>query len=209
MFRLLIAGATGLVGAKTLKLALEDPRVLEVVAISRRPIAAHPKLKNIVLDFDKLSSYADWPNVDGAICALGTTKKQSKSDEDYRKIDIEYPSIIASIARKNGARSFSIVSSVGASIESPFSYLKRKGIVEEKLAEMGFSSLTIIRPSFIIGEREKPRSMESLSYFFFRFIEPILPNRLHSISAEQIAKALLESVIIAQPGVIIREYGAI
>ena len=54
MSRLLLAGATGLVGHATLERALASTRVAQVVAPTRRPLAPHPKLLNPVVDFDTL-----------------------------------------------------------------------------------------------------------------------------------------------------------
>ena len=73
MTRLLLAGATGLIGSGVLKLLLGDERVTQVVAPTRRPLAPHPKLLNPIADSTPLPLDAAWWAVDGAICALGTT----------------------------------------------------------------------------------------------------------------------------------------
>src|SRR5258708_2739636 len=113
MFKLLVVGATGLVGGEVLKLALEDARVSQVIAITRRPVAVHPKLENHVVDFDALPPDAPWWAVNAAICALGTTTRQTQSKKEYRKIDIDYPVAIARLVHSNGAQSFGHVSSMG------------------------------------------------------------------------------------------------
>ena len=48
--KLLLAGATGLVGRHVLRLALADARVTTVVALARKPLPAHPKL---IAPFDR------------------------------------------------------------------------------------------------------------------------------------------------------------
>ena len=50
----LIIGASGQVGQALLQLALQDPTIVQVVAPSRNPLPPHPKLKNPIVDFDKL-----------------------------------------------------------------------------------------------------------------------------------------------------------
>lgn len=205
MFRLLIIGATGLVGGKALSLALRDSRVTSVVVISRRPITAHPKLENHVVDFDALPRDAPYWNVDAALCALGTTKREATSKAAYDKVDVDYPRAIAELVKKHGARSFALVSSSGASACSPFSYLSRKAHVETLLTKIGFSSLTIVRPSFIVGEREKPRRGEILVSSIMNTLDPILPKRWRPISAERIAKSMLNSVLNPKPGITIYE----
>jgi len=205
MFKLLIVGATGLVGGEALKLALQDKRVSHVVAISRRPIPSHPKLENHVVDFNALPEDAAWWNVDAAICALGTTKRKTKSSKEYHKIDVEYPVSIAKIVRTKGAKSFAVVSSTGASLHSPSSYLRMKGEVENELSKIGFFSLTIVRPSFISGIRQETRPMENAFSSLFNLIDPIIPKRWRAVSGHRIAQALLESVIEPKAGVVIRE----
>lgn len=205
MLKLLIVGATGLVGGKALKLALEDARVSSVVVLSRRPVKPHPKLENYVTDFDALPLDAPFWKVDAALCALGTTRRENSSKSQYYKIDVEYPSVIAAQVKKHGATSFVLVSSLGASLKSPFSYLKMKGEAEAKLEKIGFKSLTIVRPSFIAGEREKPRTMENCLFSIFRVLDPLMPKRLRAVSADKIAKAMLESVVMPKPGVTIKE----
>ncbi|MFZ3485518.1 hypothetical protein [Sphingomonas sp. 3-13AW] len=69
MSTLLIAGATGLVGRHALALALADKRIDHVVALTRRPIAPHPKQRNVVADFAHLPTDAVWWNVNGVISA--------------------------------------------------------------------------------------------------------------------------------------------
>ena len=102
MTRLLIAGATGLVGRHVLAQALVDPRVVQVVAPSRRALAPHPKLKNPLVDFDALPQQADWWRVDAVVCALGTTIRQAGSQEAFRRVDVDYVLAIAGHARNAG-----------------------------------------------------------------------------------------------------------
>ncbi len=61
---LLLVGATGAVGRAVLTQALADPRVAQVVALTRRPLAAATKLANVVADFDNLPADAPWWKVD-------------------------------------------------------------------------------------------------------------------------------------------------
>jgi uncharacterized protein YbjT (DUF2867 family) len=58
--KLLLVGATGLVGRHVLDLALGDPRFSTVVAPTRRLLSAHPKLSNPQIDFDNPPTDANW-----------------------------------------------------------------------------------------------------------------------------------------------------
>ena len=68
MSRVLLCGATGLVGREVLRMALADATVTQVVAPTRRPLPPHPKLVNPVVDFEQLPTDAAWWQADAAIC---------------------------------------------------------------------------------------------------------------------------------------------
>jgi uncharacterized protein YbjT (DUF2867 family) len=200
MTRLLIAGATGLVGRRVLDLALADQRVSRVIALTRRPIAPHAKLENVVLDFASMPDRADWWSVDGVVSALGTTRAITKSPSDYRTIDFDYPLAIARHARAHGATRFALVSSLGADPRSRFVYTRTKGELEQALGALGFPSLTILRPSVLDGQRDRQRVDERTAATLFRILAPILPRPWRISPAGVVAAAALEGAIAAAPG---------
>ncbi len=132
-------------------------------APTRRPLAAHAKLDNPLVDFDRLPAEADWWDVDGVICALGTTRAKAGSDQAFRVVDHDYPLEVARLARKHGASRFALNSSVGANARSKLLYPRTKGEVEEALKAMGFQSLTIVRPGLIGGDRDEFRLGEHVA----------------------------------------------
>src|SRR3569623_2887482 len=87
MARLLIVGATGLVGQQVVAQALADPRVSHVVALPRRAMPSRERLENVVIDFADLHRTAAWWSVDGVVCALGPTRAKTRSPAAYREID--------------------------------------------------------------------------------------------------------------------------
>ncbi|KAG1080425.1 hypothetical protein G6F40_015884 [Rhizopus arrhizus] len=90
--RVMLLGATGLVGGLALPMLLDDPRCRAVVAPSRRALTlAHPKLYAPLLQFDALPEAPDWAQVDAVICALGSTMAQAGSREAFHRIDHDYP----------------------------------------------------------------------------------------------------------------------
>jgi uncharacterized protein YbjT (DUF2867 family) len=110
----LLVGSTGVVGRHVLRLALADPRVERVIALTRRPLPAQAKLENPVVDFRHLPTDAPWWQVDAAICTLGTTIKTAGSQEAFAAIDRDLPVQVASLARQAGATRFALISSLGA-----------------------------------------------------------------------------------------------
>lgn len=201
MTRLLIVGATGLVGQHVVLQALADPRVSKVIALTRRPIPTCAKLENVVVDFADMPNEASWWSVDGVISALGTTRAQTRSGADYRTIDYEYPLAIARHARDHGAVRFALTSSLGADARSRFAYTRTKGELESELSKIGFTSLTIVRPSVLEGHRDQPRADEHMAQVIVKIMAPFLPRRLRVSPAKGVAALLIDGAIDAPSGV--------
>ena len=156
--KILILGATGLVGATALQQALADPRVDQVVAPSRRSLSPHRKLVNPVApELGSLLSDVAIGTVDAVNCAMGTTPTKAGSRGAFRHIDYELPIAFAKLAHERGAEFFALVSSPGASLSIPLYYCRVKGEAERDIASVGFKSLTIVRPGMIGGDRAEFR----------------------------------------------------
>lgn len=201
MSTVLIAGATGAVGREVLRLALaNEKQVAQVVAPTRRALSPHPRLENPLVEFDQLTGSEPWWDVDAVICALGTTIKKAGSQEAFRRVDHEYPLVVARHALMHGARSYALNSSVGADAGSKSFYLRTKGEVERDLDALGYCSYTIVRPSVIWGERQEVRLGESLAIFALTALKPVVPRRYRVVPAVRIAQALLDRALAGVPG---------
>src|SRR5690348_8832830 len=96
MKKAIIIGSTGLVGQELTELLLQDALYSEVVALVRKATGKqHPKLKEIVVDFDHLEKSKEYIRGDEAFCCLGTTMKQAGSKEAFEKVDLLYPLMFA------------------------------------------------------------------------------------------------------------------
>lgn len=206
--RLLLLGATGAVGQQVLLQALQDPRVAQVVAPTRRPLALHPKLLNPQTDFKALPLDADWWRVDAVVCALGTTIKVAGSKAAFAAVDRDLPIEAARLALQQGARSMALNSSVGASLKGNF-YLRTKAEAEAGIRGLGFQSYSIVRPSLIDAHRDEPRLGERLGLWVSKAFLPLVPPRYRPVKAEHIAQALLQAALQADPGEQIIESEAI
>ena len=201
MSRLMLVGATGLVGGHVLQQALADPRVAQVVAPTRRPLPAHPKLLNPVVDFRRLPAQADWWVVDALVCTLGTTLRQAGSQQAFYQVDHDAVLEVAYLARRHGARCMAFNSALGADAGSRVFYSRTKGETERDLQAVGFPSLTLVRPGLIGGARSEPRPLERLAVLLTDLLQPLLPRRWRVVPAESIAQHLLRAALVAQPGV--------
>lgn len=198
--KLLLVGATGLVGRHVLELALDDARVASVVAPVRRALPAHPKLSSPQVDFDRLDPEASWWNADAVICTLGTTMKVAGSQAAFRRVDHDYPLAVARLAHAHGTPTYVLNSAVGADAQSRFFYNRVKGELERALEAEGYASLTFVRPGLIGGEREEFRLGERLLVSALAWSGPLLPRRWRLNPAPQIAQALLTAALEPQPG---------
>lgn len=199
--RLILAGATGLVGRHVLARALKDPRVTHVVAPTRRPLPAHPKLDAPLVDFDAMPADAPWWRADAVICALGTTMKTAGSRDAFRRVDHDYPLAIADLARRHGTLVYVLNSAMGANAQSRVFYNRVKGELESALRTLGFPSLTLVRPGLIGGDRDERRLGETLATHLLRTLHPLLPTKWRINPAERIADALLRAALDPPAGV--------
>lgn len=201
MTRILVVGASGLVGGHVIAKALADDRITRVVAPTRRPLTAHAKLDNPLVDFDRLPADADWWAVDGVICALGTTRAKAGSDDAFRTVDYDYPLAVARLAHRHGATRFALNSSLGADAASRLLYPRTKGEIEAAIKTIGFASLTIVRPGLIGGDRAEFRLGERIAAVVLGALGPVLPRRYRISPADKIADALIEAAVAGAPGV--------
>lgn len=201
MNRVLLVGATGLVGGHVLARLVRDDRFTRIVAPVRRPIPPAAKLEAPVVDFNALPSDADWWEGETVICALGTTIRKAGSQEEFRKVDHDLPLRVATAAKKRGASCCVVVTAFGADPSSRFFYSRTKGELEEDLAKLGYRSLTFVRPGLIGGRRAEQRPLETASAIALRALGPILPRSLRINPADRIAAAIVEAAAAGKAGV--------
>ena len=195
-------GATGLVGGLVLTRLLATSEVTRVVALTRRPLdIQHPELLNPVVDFEALPEDADWWAVDAVICTLGTTMADAGSKAAFRRVDHDYPLLVARLARNAGAQSYALNSAMGANAQSSIFYNRVKGELEEALAALGYPSLALVRPGLIDGERRHKRQGEGRALAVSRLLRPVLPKRFRPSRADRIADVLVQAALHPRPGI--------
>jgi uncharacterized protein YbjT (DUF2867 family) len=199
--KLLLLGATGLVGSRTLRLALSNDVFSEVIAPTRKPLAPRNRLVNPVTSrIEELTPALTSYKPDAVVCTLGTTQAKAGSKEAFRYVDHELPIAFGKAAHTAGVETYAIVTAMGASEDSMSFYYRTKGEVERDVMEIGFRSLTICRPSLIGGERNEARRAEGAALSLARLLAPILPKKFQVNPADVIAAALLNAVIVAKTG---------
>lgn len=190
----LIIGATGATGKDLVNVLLQDPDYTEVVIFVRRTSGmAHPKLSEVLTDFDKLDKVSGQIKGDVCFSCLGTTLKAAGSKDKQWHIDYEIPLKFAGIARGNGVPGLVLLSAYGASTKSRVFYSRMKGKLEEDMVSLAFDQCIIFKPGMLLrkdtdrsGERIMARVLNFLnSLGIIRKFRP-LPT---AVLAEKLARA--------------------
>ena len=195
--RLVIVGATGMVGGYALRYALDHPAVKSATAIVRRKLdISHPKLNQVVhRDFADCSALAEaLSGQDEAVFCLGAYTG-AVSDAELRTITVDYPIEFARVlhACSPGA-AFSFLSGSGADPtgRSRMPFARYKGEAEKALFAARFPRLYTFRPAYIYPV--EPRKEPNFSYRLLRAIYPafrsLFPNQV--IRADDLARAMVD-----------------
>jgi uncharacterized protein YbjT (DUF2867 family) len=202
--RLVIVGATGMVGGYALRYALENSAVARVTSIGRRKLGIpHSKLKEVLHpDFADCSALADTlAGQDAAIFCLGTYTG-AVSDAELRKITADYTIEFARVLHSSSpGAAFSFLSGSGADPtgRSRLPFARYKGEAENALLAAGFPRVNIFRPAYIYPV--EPRKEPNFSYRLLRTIYPVFrtlfPNQV--IRADDLARAMVD-VVVSETG---------
>lgn len=198
--RLVIVGATGMVGGYALRYALAHAAVAQVTTIGRRSIGiSHPKLKDVLhQDFADCSALGEaLAGQDAAIFCLGAYTG-AVTYAELSRVTVDYPIELARVLRGSSpAAAFSFLSGSGADPtgRSRVAFARYKGKAEKALLAAGFPRLYIFRPAYIYPV--EPRREPTLGYRVLRAIYPLfrrlLPNQV--IQADDLARAMVDVVL--------------
>ena len=192
----LLFGSTGLVGGHVLNYLIQNSNYSKIKLFVRSYTGINnPKIEIIKTDFNNLNKHAEDIKGDECFFCIGTTKKKSPNKNEYQKIELDIPKKIAQIAKSNSVKSFFFVSSGYANPKSSGEYLKLKGLVEEEIKNLNFDKIGIMRPSFLLGERQEERVGEKFGIIIFKLLTPILIGsfrKMRPIQSEIVARAMIK-----------------
>ena len=198
--RLVIVGATGMVGGYALRYALEHPAVVHITSIGRRTLGiSQPKLKEVLhKNFADCSALAEaLSGQDAVVFCLGTYTG-SESDAALRTITVDYTIAFARVLRSSSpGAAFSFLSGSGADPTggSRLAFARYKGEAENALHAAEFPRLYIFRPAYVYPV--EPRKEPNVSYRLLRAIYPafqlLFPNQV--IRADDLARATVDVAI--------------
>jgi uncharacterized protein YbjT (DUF2867 family) len=201
--RAIVAGASGLVGRACLDTLLAHAAYERVTSFGRRSLGrSTPTLTERIVALDDLAGEPAEP-ADHAFCALGTTIRTAGSREAFRRVDLLMVASFAAFARRAGATTFVLVSSVGADAASANFYLRVKGEAERAAIAEGFAAVHVLRPGVLLGARAERRAGEAVAQAVMPWLGPLLAGplrRYRGIAAETVGRAMVGTALAGRAG---------
>lgn len=186
-------------GKELLLQLLSNNSFSKVTVIGRRklteklPSKLLSKLDERIVDFERLEEYASaFEGFDVGFCCLGTTRAKSGA-EGFVRVDHDYVLESATLAKRAGCKDFHLVTSQGSNKDSWFLYPQIKGLVEERVSQLGFNRLSIYRPGLLLCEREERRLLEKVLQVIIGALDRW---EILSIPTKSVAQAMLNNVFL-------------
>jgi uncharacterized protein YbjT (DUF2867 family) len=198
--KIVLFGATGMVGQGVLREALLDPEVSGVLTIGRRATGkSHPKLAEITLpdlaDYgaieDRLAGY------DACLYCLGVSSS-GMSEADYTRVTYDYTVAAAeALLRHNAGLTFVFISgaSTDSSEQGKVMWARVKGKAENAILRMPFRASYVFRPAFIrpvhgeVSQTKSYRVLYTLLSPLVPLIKLLFPRSV--TTSERVARAML------------------
>ena len=192
----LLFGSSGLIGSNLLDNLINNYNYNKIkIFVRGLPSINNSKVEVIKTDFMDLDTLKENLIGDDCFFCIGTTHKDTPDKNEYRRIEYDLPVHLAKIAKFNSINNFIYVSSIGANPKASSTYLKNKGQAEEELKKIGFSNLSIIQPSFLVGNRKAFRISEALGIPVMKFLSLFFLGgfkKYTPINVEIVVKAMIK-----------------
>lgn len=200
MRKVLITGATGMIGGLVLQECLNSPEINQVITISRRTTGIqHKKLTEVITkDFMDYSDKLDhFKNVHAAYFCIGAYTG-AVPDDEFKKITFGITKAFADALKSQSPKSiFSLLSGAGAdrTEKSRISFAKYKGMAENYLLQLDFEAVYFFRPAYIypVEKRNEPNFSYTIARWLYPLMNAIYPKG--AIRSDVLAKAIFKSGI--------------
>jgi uncharacterized protein YbjT (DUF2867 family) len=165
-FAVIILGGTGQVGGAAVAELLAIPECQEVVMVTRKPIEARSRVRNVVLD----TGAADFAvrtaalarevlsqGLASAVSCVGVGSGSMRwSEEELQRLEVGVVGAFARGCHDAGIAQFCLLSAAGSGTRSRIRYARVMGLKEETVRSVGFTRLAIFRPGIIVGNAHTP-----------------------------------------------------
>jgi uncharacterized protein YbjT (DUF2867 family) len=199
--KIIITGATGMVGEGVLLACLENPNVTEVLMVNRRHYdLKHPKLKELLVpDFFQVASFSEsLTGYDACFYCAGISSIGMK-EEEYNRITYDTTLVFANkLVQLNHAMVFNFVSGAhtDSSAKGKIMWARVKGKTENALLQLPFKGVYNFRPGFM-KPFEGQKNVKLIFKVFGLFFPTLFPAK--SLTLKQIAQAMINAVLKGYP----------
>ncbi len=193
----IIIGATGLVGqalVKQLNFTASCEKITVVVRHELEIFKTYTKVQQFVLDDFLLLNDQDVNGYSHAFSCLGSTIKKAGSKQNFWNIDYEINAHFADLFETTDTH-FILVSALGANTKSKIFYNSVKGQLEDYIQSLDLSSVSIVRPSLLLGERNEKRLLENVTQNLYKKFAHLVPSsfKYKPVTADQVAHTMVEA----------------
>jgi len=211
-FAVIIVGGTGQVGGATVAELLATAECREVVMITRKPVAAQARVRNVVLDTsaadfaDRTATLAREVLSQGpasAVSCVGVGAGSARwSEEELKRLELGVVGAFARGCHDAGIAQFCLLSAAGSSPRSRIRYARIMGMKEDTVQAVGFARLAIFRPGIIVGNAHTPAWVGLLGR--------LIPGSFGNIDQRMLARSIAAEIALhsRDAGVVIRENAA-
>lgn len=206
--KVVVFGASGMVGHGVLRACLLDDEVTEVVTVGRSPLGvAHPKLHEVAhADFTDLSAVADrLAGADACFYCLGVSTA-GHTAEVYRRVSYDFPLTAARLlAAGNPELTFTYVSGAGtdSTEQGRVAWARVKGRTENALLAMDMRAY-MFRPGWIrpmhgaVSRTRAYRVIYALTSWLYPLVHRIAPDQV--TTTELLGRSMLAVVRLEGAG---------
>ncbi len=202
--KVIVFGATGMVGQSVFRECLLDPEITHVIVVGRHPIPVnHLKVQQHVLhDMSDISSIVERiSGYDACFFGLGTSAA-GKTEHQYKLITLDLTLAIArTLSKYHPNLTFHYVSGAGTdrSEKGRSMWARIKGRTENDLLALPFQAAYMYRPGAILpyhGIRSRTRWYR-IMYSILKPLYPVLRRMKSVLTTEEFGKAM---IIVAKKG---------
>ena len=211
-FAVIILGGTGQVGGAAVAEFLAIPECREVVMVARKPLAAQPRVRSVVLDTgaadfaERTAALAREVLSQGpasAVSCVGVGSGSARwSEEELKRLEVGVVGAFARGCRDGGIAQFCLLSAVGSAPRSRLRYARIMGMKEDTVRKVGFTRLAIFRPGIIVGNAHTPA--------WVGWLGSLIPGPFGSIDQRILGRSIAAEVALhsREAGEVIRENAA-
>ena len=208
----MILGGTGQVGGATVAELLAIAECREVVMVTRKPIAARPRVRNVVLDTgaadfaESIATLAREVLSQGpasAVSCVGVGSGSARwSEEELKRLELGVVGAFARGCHDAGIAQFCLLSAAGSTARSRFRYARVMGMKEDTVRNIGFTRLAIFRPGIIVGNAHTPA--------WVGWLGSLVPGPFGNIDQRILGRSIAAEIALnsREAGEVIRENAA-